>query len=124
MVNWKKKTRTATKLSEDWSAHNNNAETAIDYLKDTDHLLVCPGTNYSTPEYSTDISTIKEQCKQTIVEYSWKMVFANDEDEFNSLLAEMQDTAEGLGYDDVLAVDEQNCQDHFAAIDEAIAQAN
>ena len=117
-------TRTATKLSEDWSAHNNNAETAIDYLKDTDHLLVCPGTNYSTPEYSTDISTIKEQCKQTIVEYSWKMVFANDEDEFNSLLAEMQDTAEGLGYDDVLAVDEQNCQDHFAAIDEAIAQAN
>ncbi len=116
--------RTATKLSEDWSAHNNNAETAIDYLKDTDHLLVCPGTNYSTPEYSTDISTIKEQCKQTIVEYSWKMVFANDEDEFNSLLKEMQDTAEGLGYDDVLAVDEQNCQDHFAAIDEAMSQAN
>ena len=52
------------------------------------------------------------------------MVFANDEDEFNSLLKEMQDTAEGLGYDDVLAVDAQNCQDHFAAIDEAIAQAN
>lgn len=115
--------RVATKLSEDWSAQNNNADTAITYLKDTDHLLVCPGTNYSTPEYSTDISTIKEQCKSTIVEYSWKMVFANDEDEFNSLLKEMQDTANGLGYEDVLAVDEQNCQDHFAAINEAMAQA-
>lgn len=116
-------TRTATKLSEDWSAQNNNEETAISYLKDTDHLLVCPGTNYSAPEYSTDISTIKEQCKQTIVEYSWKMVFANDEDEFNSLLKEMQDTANGLGYEDVLAVDKQNCQDHFKAIDEVKAQA-
>lgn len=110
--------RTTTKLSEDWSAHNNNESTAINYLKNTDHLLVLPGTGYATPEYSTDISTIKEQCKQSIVEYSWKMVFANDENEFNSLLKEMQDTVVGLGYNDVLAVDEQNCRDHFAAIKE------
>lgn len=117
-------TRLATPLSEDWSAHNNNESTAIDYMKGTDHLLVLPGTNYVTPEYSTDISTTKEQCKQSIVEYSWKMVFANSEDEFNSFLTEMQDTVKGLGYDDVLAVDEQNCKDEFVAIDEVLAETN
>lgn len=111
----------ATKLSEDWSAHNNDETTAISYLNNTDHLLVCPGTNYSVPEYSMDISTIKEQCKQIIVEYSWKMIFAKDEAEFNSFLQEMQDTANGLGFEQVYAVDQQNCQDHFAAIEAAKA---
>ncbi len=112
--------RTATTLSEDWSAHNDNANNAIEYMKDNNLLLVLPGTDYATPEYSTDISTIKEQCKQSIVAYSWKMVFASSEDEFNTLLAQMQNTVNGLGFDQVYAVDEQNCKDKFAAIEEAL----
>ena len=112
--------RTATALSEDWSAHNDNANNAIEYMKDNNLLLVLPGTDYATPEYSTDISTIKEQCKQSIVAYSWKMVFASSEDEFNTLLAQMQNTVNGLGFDQVYAVDEQNCKDKFAAIEEAL----
>lgn len=111
--------RIATKLTEDWSAHNDNALTGIERLQSTNHLLVIPGTNYATPEYSTDILTIKEQCKQSIVEYSWKMVFASDQAAFDGYLKEMQDTVIGLGYNDVLAVDEQNCKDLFKAYDEA-----
>ena len=110
--------RTKSKLTEDWSAKNGNAKTAIEYLKKNDLILVCPGTNYATPDYSTDINTIKEQCKQTIVEYSWKMVFAKDEAEFNTLLKEMTETAKGLGYDQVYEVDKKNCQDRFAAFEE------
>ncbi len=111
--------RIATTLTKDWSEHNDGALTAIDAFKANNKLLVLPGTNYATPEYSTDISTIKEQCKQVIVEYSWKMVFASDEKEFNSLLEEMQLTVEGLGYNQVLAVDTQNCKDQYAAFDAA-----
>jgi multiple sugar transport system substrate-binding protein/putative aldouronate transport system substrate-binding protein len=47
------------------------------------------------------------------------MVFAADENEFNSLLKEMQDTVIGLGYDKVLAVDMQNAKDQNAARVEA-----
>lgn len=112
--------RTATRLSEDWSAHNDGAKTAIEYLKDKDLLLVLPGTDYAIPEYTTDIVTIKEQCKQSIVAYSWQMIFAEDEAQFDSLLKEMQDTVNGLGIDQVLAVDEQNCKDRSAAIKEAL----
>ena len=108
-------TKIATKLSEDWSSKNDNAKTAIDELKNKSMLTVVPGSNYAIPEYTTDISTIKEQCKQVIVQDSWQMVFAKDEDEFNSILKNMQDTVNGLGYDKVLAVDKQNCTDKFAS---------
>ncbi len=115
--------RVATKLQEDWSAQNDGALSAIEYMKAHDELLVLPGTNYATPEYSTDISTIKEQCKQVIVAQSWKMVFAADDDEFEQLLTEMQDLVNGLGYDQVLTVDLQNASDKAAAIKEVIATA-
>jgi len=110
----------ATTLTNDWSDKNEGAKTAIERLSATDKILVIPGSSYAAPEYSTDISTIKEQCKQTIVQYSWQMVFANSEEEFQSLLTQMQETVEGLGYNDVLAVDEQNCKDKFAAEKESL----
>lgn len=112
--------RTLTKLSEDWSAHNGDAKSAIEYLDANNYLMVLPGTNYATPEYETDISTIKEQCKASIVEYSWKMIFAGNDDEFNSLLKELQDTVNGLGYQQVYAVDKQNCEDKQAEMQEAV----
>jgi len=108
-----------TKLSEDWSAHNDNATSALQYLKSKNLIIVKPGTNYAIPEYSTDISTTKEQCKQTIVQYSWEMVFAKDENEFNSLLKKMQDEVIGLGFDNVYKVDLQNAKDKMAAYEEA-----
>lgn len=116
------KEKTATKLSENWSADNGGDETAIQHFEKTGNLMVMAGTDYATPEYSTDINTIKEQCKSTIVEYSWKMVFASSEDEFNSLLDEMQSTAKGLGYDQVYAIDKKNCEDHIAKM-KAAAQS-
>jgi putative aldouronate transport system substrate-binding protein len=115
--------RISTKLTEDWAAQHDGVKSAIQYMSDNDLLLVLAGTNYATPEYDTDISTIKEQCKQSIVAYSWQMVFANSDDEFNSLFKEMKDTVNGLGFDQVLAVDKQNCQDKIAAIKEVINTA-
>lgn len=114
---YQKKTETA--LSKDWSEHNGGALNAISYLSENNKLLVLPGSTYAVPAYETDISAIKEQCKQIIVEYSWKMVFAKDEAEFNSFLDEMITTVDGLGYQDVLAVDKQNCEDQNKAFEEA-----
>ena len=44
-----------------------------------------------------------------------KMIFASSESEFNSILKDMQKTAKGLGYEDVLKVDDQNAKDWTAA---------
>lgn len=107
---------TQTALSKDWSAHNDNYLTGIDYFKDKGKIAVIPGVPFTATDYTTDISTIKEQCKQIIVTDSWKMVFAKDDAQFNSLLKDMQTTATGLGYDQVFAVDKQNCLDRYTAI--------
>lgn len=91
-------------LYADWKTQT-GAETTMDYLTSHDQILVAPGSGYAVPEEDSQISTLRGQCKASIVDYSWKMVFASNEDEFNSLLAEMQDTLEGLDYQTVLDYD-------------------
>lgn len=43
------------------------------------------------------------------------MVFADNEAEFDRLLKDMRDTVNGLGYEQVLAVDMQNASDEAAS---------
>lgn len=109
---------TETTLSKDWSAQNGDYLSAIQYFKDKNFLAVVPGIPFVGQDYSTDIQSIKEQCKQIIVQYSWQMVFAKDEAEFNNLLKEMQDTVIGLGYDQVYEIDKKNCEDRYAGIEQ------
>ncbi len=104
----------ATPLNEDWSAQT-GAATTMEYLDENNLIIVAPGSSYAIPEESSNIATIRGQCKATIVENSWKMIFARDNSEFSSLLGTMQTTANGLGYKDVLAVDLQNAKDQDAA---------
>ena len=54
-----------------------------------------------------------------MVDYSWRMVFADSEEEFNSLLKEMQDIANGLGFEEVYKVDEANCAARYELFKEA-----
>ena len=117
--------KTSSPLKKDWANHFGVEEstTAIQYLDSIGKSLTEPGTNYAIPEYTTDISTIKEQCAQVILEKSWQMAFAKDDAEFDSLLKEMQDTCEGLGYDKVYEVDKVNCDAQFAAYQESIDTA-
>lgn len=103
-----------TPLSLDWQEHM-GAATTMEYLQKNNMILVAPGSGYATPEANSSITTVRGQCKSTIVDNSWKMIFAKNDTEFNSLLKDMQKTAKGLGYEDVLAVDMQNAKDQTAA---------
>lgn len=113
-----------TPLDQDWQKYAEGAKTTIEFLENKDALSIAPGTSYITPAESSDIATLRSQCKTVIVDSSWKMVFAKDEAEFNSILKEMQDTVKGLGYADVLAVDMQNAKDQAASRQQAIKDFN
>lgn len=104
-----------TALDEDWQAWAGGAKTTLEFLESKNALSVAPGSSYTAPEETSDITTLRNQCKAVIVDNSWKMVFAKDQAEFDSLLKEMQDTVRGLGYEDVLAVDMQNAKDEAQA---------
>ncbi|WP_394550820.1 ABC transporter substrate-binding protein [Agromyces sp. MMS24-JH15] len=103
-----------TPLSEDWKSKTDGASSTIEYLQANDQLLVAPGASYAAPADSSEIETLRNQVKAVIVQYSWQMVFAESEAKFDSLLAELQEQAKGLGYDDVLEFDLTNAKDQNA----------
>lgn len=105
-------------LQEDWSKQMGGAKTAVEFLEKNDQMVVAPGATFVTPQDDSEITTLRSQIGSTIKEYSWKMVFAKDEGEFNSMLKEMQDTADGLGYKKVLKVDLKNAKDQQKAREE------
>ena len=112
-----------TALDEDWQTKM-NAKTTLEYLENNEMLMVAPGSGYAAPEEDSNIATLRNQCKSSIVDYSWRMIFAADEDEFNSLLKEMQDTVNGLGYEDVLAVDMENAKTQQKAREDILADTS
>ncbi|RXZ67924.1 ABC transporter substrate-binding protein [Agromyces albus] len=99
-----------TPLSEDWKAKMGDAPTSMDYLKDNDQLLVAPGASYTPPTDPSEIETLRNQVKAVIVQYSWKMSFAASEAEFEQLKSQLQEEAEGLGYDKVLEFDMESAK--------------
>ncbi len=99
-----------TALDTDWQTKM-SAKTTLEYLENNDKIMVAPGSSYIAPAEESEITTLRGQCKAIIIEYSWKAVFAADENEFNSIIKEMQDTVKGLGYDQVLEFDMQNAKD-------------
>ncbi len=102
--------KTANALTQDWSAKMGGATTTMDYLTSNDELLVAPGASYTAPADPSDIEALRNQVKEIIKQYSWQMVFAENEGQFESLRDELISTADGLGYDKVLEFDMDNAK--------------
>lgn len=99
----------STTLDSDWQKHM-EALTTMDYLKENEQIIVAPGCRYIGADETTELSSIRSQCQSTVTKYSWNMIFAESEDEFNSLLTEMQDTLHYLDYDKILDLDYRNAK--------------
>ena len=69
---------------------------AHDYIIISPNQVVQAAT--AVPAESIDLQQIRNSVASVICEYSWKMIYAADEAEFNALYAEMVDKANGLGY--------------------------
>lgn len=92
-----------------------HADTAMEYLRQNDQLLVSPGCSYQEPEESNEISTIRYQCRNEICSTSWDMIFAKDEETFYALWDALQTKVKSLGYDQVLAFDMNSAKAKTAA---------
>lgn len=103
--------QTANPLTDDWSEHMGGATTTMQYLEDNDQLLVAPGASYTIPADSSEIETLRNQVKTMIVQASWQSVFADSDAQFDTIWADLQSTASGLGYDKVLEVDLATAKD-------------
>ncbi|MEV5069643.1 ABC transporter substrate-binding protein [Microbacterium sp. LMI12-1-1.1] len=100
----------ANPLTEDWSAKMGDATSTMEYLQANDQVLVAPGASYAAPADDSEIETLRNQVKEIIKQYSWQMVFAESEAQFESLRDELIETANGLGYEQVLEFDMDNAK--------------
>jgi len=100
----------ANPLTEDWSGKMGGATSTMEYLQANDQVLVAPGASYTAPADSSEIETLRNQVKEIIKQLSWQMVFADSEAQFESLRDELIETANGLGYEQVLEFDMDNAK--------------
>ncbi|MDW4572008.1 ABC transporter substrate-binding protein [Microbacterium sp. M3] len=101
---------TANALTEDWSAKMGDATSTMEYLQANDQVLVAPGASFTVPADDSETETLRNQVKEIIKQFSWQMVFAENEAQFESLRDELIETANGLGYEKVLEVDMGNAE--------------
>jgi len=107
---WKSyKEATMTDMKREWTERF-GAENPVDYMKKNNKLLISPNVSVSLPPDTNDISVIRNQCNETICDYSWRMIFAKSQAEFDAMWDEMVQKLEGFGYKELVEFDKVKFQ--------------
>lgn len=85
-------------VEQDWRNFT-GALSADEYLEKNGHIAVAVGTQYTPTPKSDELQTIWSQVAETIKTYSWRAIYANSDEEFNSIVEEMRTKAIEYGYD-------------------------
>ena len=103
------------KSYQEWERENDKTKAAwqakfdalnpVDYMKKHDMLKASPSVGFAPPEDSLDIQSMRADVNKQLCTYTWKMIFAKDEAEFDSLWDEMITQMDGFGYKELYAYD-------------------
>ena len=107
-------------LDVDWKSYM-GADSSHQYLEQHNQIIVAPGSSYVAPAMSSELTTIRNLCKEVIVDYSWQMVFAKDEATFYDLMNQLQKKTKALGYSAVYEEDLKNAKDQDEARKAAVS---
>lgn len=81
------RTGATSDIQQDWMDFTGNYDTT-EYLDNKPYKLSM-ATSYKESSRSADLKLIWEQVATAIVDYSWKAIYAKDDAEYNSIVAEM-----------------------------------
>ena len=98
------KDMTMTEMKKEWSEMF-QAEDPVDYMKKQGMLLASPSVDFTPAADNNDIIAIRSDVNATLCEYTWNLIFAADDAEFESLWDEMITQMDGFGYKDPYAYD-------------------
>ena len=100
---------------QEWERENDKTKAAwqakfdalnpVDYMKKHDMLKASPSVGFAPPEDSLDIQSMRADVNKQLCTYTWKMIFAKDEAEFDRLWDEMITQMDGFGYKELYAYD-------------------
>ncbi len=101
-ASWKESTK--TQMKQEWADKFGAAEPA-EWMKKNNKLVISPNVAVTLISDTADISVIRNQCEETLEDYSWQMIFADSDAAFESMWDEMTATKDGNGYQDLYAFD-------------------
>ncbi len=111
---------TKSEVSGDWEQCYKTDLAPIEYFRSENMLTVLPGTEWAGYEYPEYVETIEEQCRQIIVDYSWRMVFASSRAEYEYLKKSMIDTLGRIGYSEVLELNMEAAKTRYELFKSAL----
>lgn len=95
-----------TALTTDWQK-TYGATTPTEYYTKNNMIDIVPNINTSLGSDSSDVKNKRSQISDYVKNTSWKMIFAKDQAEFDQLWTKLKSDVEGLGWNDVFAVDKE-----------------
>lgn len=98
-----------TTMTMEWSEKFGAAD-QVDYLEQNDMISVVPNVNLNLVSDTTDIALIRNQCSQLIKDYSWQMIFLDNEESFDAMWAQLKEQLEGFGFEELVAFDIEKYQ--------------
>ena len=103
---WNSGQKERTKLDDDWTEVT-GVLNAMEYLEKHNMLIVAPGDSYVNAKEDYQITTIRNQCRVSLIGYSWDLIYAEDEMQFSGIFVEMEETLENLKFAQIFHYDEQ-----------------
>ena len=120
MKHWSSyKAKNMTQMKKEWQ-ETFNAEDDVDWMKKNGVLLASPNVSVALETDTIDIGMIRVDVNKVLCEYTWKMIFAEDEAEFELLWDQMVKKMDGFGYKELYAFD---CENYQVEVDAKIAAA-
>ncbi|MFC6651667.1 hypothetical protein [Paenibacillus rhizoplanae] len=98
-----------TALTTDWQK-TYDATTPTEYYTKNNMIDIVPNINTSLGSDSSDVKNKRSQISDYVKNTSWKMIFAKDQAEFDQLWTKLKSDVEGLGWNDVFAVDKERAE--------------
>ncbi|MCH9275985.1 extracellular solute-binding protein [Bifidobacterium amazonense] len=108
-------TDNASELDKEWSADHDGALNMKAAMVKDKTVTAFPAKDVSQMEWSKEDQVVVSQVGDVIKQYSWKMIYAKDSAEFNSLEKEMVKKAKALGYDKLVKFETKFAQEYFDA---------
>lgn len=98
-----------TKTTREWSERF-DAEDPVDYLIKNNKMTVVPFVNVNLAPDTTDIALIRSNCGSLVKDASWKMIFAKDQAEFDSIWNNLKEELEGFDWSTLVEFDMEKLQ--------------
>lgn len=96
---WKTRiSRPVSEIEQDWRDFTGALE-PNEYLEKNGHISIAIGTSYSEAPKSDELMTIWNQVAETIKTYSWRAIYAESDEEYESIVNEMTQKCYEYGYE-------------------------